>query len=110
MESIVSVSGKQAQNGSSKTKRSPEEPLYLNISNYYVNIPTNNDSTDIYFPDYLELNRGNRAFPFALLLQGANVDKSFYRGFAETVASYGFVVVVPNHESTIITDKVAKTS
>jgi len=34
MESIVSVSGKQAQNGSNKTKRSPEEPLYLNISNY----------------------------------------------------------------------------
>ena len=43
------------------------------------------------------LKNSNYSFPIALLLQGANVDKSNYSSFASEVASYGFVVVVPNH-------------
>jgi predicted dienelactone hydrolase len=33
-----------------------------------------------------------------LLLQGALVDKADYSNFATQVASYGFIVVAPNHE------------
>jgi predicted dienelactone hydrolase len=34
------------------------------------------------------------------MLQGALVDKADYSNYAEEVASYGFVVVVPNNERT----------
>ncbi|WP_328476593.1 hypothetical protein OHA21_22285 [Actinoplanes sp. NBC_00393] len=51
----------------------------------------NGDSADVYHPV-----TGTR-LPVALLLQGANVDKSHYSAFATKLASYGFVVVVPNH-------------
>ncbi|WP_225895353.1 chlorophyllase [Leptolyngbya sp. NIES-2104] len=39
--------------------------------------------------------------PIALMLQGALVDKADYSSYAEEVASYGFVVVVPNNERTL---------
>ncbi|WP_436530341.1 alpha/beta hydrolase family protein [Actinoplanes sp. HUAS TT8] len=51
----------------------------------------NGDSADVYYPV-----KGSR-LPVALLLQGANVDKSNYSVYASTLASYGFVVAVPNH-------------
>lgn len=34
------------------------------------------------------------------MLQGVLVDKADYSNYAETVASYGFVVVVPNNQRT----------
>jgi hypothetical protein len=74
-------------------------PFYSTISNYSVIVPPSGDPTDIYYPSDQDSTIGNEIFPFVLLLQGANVDKSFYRGFASTVASYGFIVVVPNHKS-----------
>ncbi|WGV25835.1 alpha/beta hydrolase family protein [Halotia branconii] len=39
--------------------------------------------------------------PIALMLQGALVDKADYSNYAQTVASYGFVVVVPNNQRTV---------
>lgn len=36
------------------------------------------------------------------MLQGALVDQAEYSNYAEKVASYGFVVVVPNNERTVI--------
>ncbi|MEV6303647.1 hypothetical protein AB0M02_29845 [Actinoplanes sp. NPDC051861] len=51
----------------------------------------NGDDTDVYYPA-----SGTR-LPVALLLQGANVDKAHYSSFARRLASYGFVVAVPNH-------------
>ncbi|MEU4424758.1 hypothetical protein AB0F81_29410 [Actinoplanes sp. NPDC024001] len=51
----------------------------------------NGDSADVYYPA-----SGTR-LPVALLLQGANVDKAHYSAFAAKLASYGFVVAVPNH-------------
>jgi len=89
---------------SEEAKTNPGMPLYANISNYSVIIPTNNDPADIYYPNTQDSRRSSERLPFALLLQGANVDKSFYKGFAKTVASYGFVVVVPNHESNFIVE------
>lgn len=35
--------------------------------------------------------------PVALLLQGAKVNRNFYSQYAATVASYGFIVVTPDH-------------
>ena len=75
---------------------------YTRILNYSVEIPPNDDPADIYYPDQSDIEKGIDKFPFALLLQGANVDKSFYSGFAREVASFGFIVVVPNHKSTMI--------
>ncbi|XVV12955.1 chlorophyllase/cutinase-like alpha/beta fold protein [Actinoplanes sp. CA-131856] len=59
------------------------------VSSYSTTI--NGDQTDVYYPV-----RKDRA-PVVLLLQGANVDKSAYSNFASALASYGFVVAVPNH-------------
>lgn len=75
-------------------------PLFKDVSNYRTTISANNDLADIYFPQPANLKTGNYSFPVALLLQGANVDKSSYSNFASIVASYGFVVVAPNHQKT----------
>ena len=68
-------------------------PLFEQINKYQTTITTNGDPADIYYPDTLETDN----FPVALFLQGALVDKADYTNFASTVASYGFVVIVPNH-------------
>jgi dienelactone hydrolase len=72
-------------------------PQFSSTGVYSAVNPVNNDPTDIYFPNPLDLQTSNYSFPVALLLQGALVDKSFYSEYARQVAQYGFVVVVPNH-------------
>lgn len=72
-------------------------PQFDETSRYSTNISANNDLADVYFPNPPDLRTSNYAFPVALLLQGALVDKSFYSDYASQVARYGFVVVVPNH-------------
>lgn len=74
-------------------------PLFKYIDSYTTKISANNDIADIYFPKSLDKKISKHSFPIALLLQGANVDKSNYSNFARIVASYGFVVVVPNHQA-----------
>ena len=69
-------------------------PLFEDISLYQTNIATQGDPADIYYPAAAT---ETDDLPIALFLQGALVDKAEYSNFAETVASYGFVVVVPNH-------------
>lgn len=101
---IVSTYSEGIQFVSEEAERDPGMPPYTSISNYSVIVPPNNDPTDIYYPNNQDSRRRNAKLPFALLLQGANVDKSFYKGFASIVASYGFVVVVPNHESNFVID------
>ena len=61
-----------------------------------------NDQADLYLPAPAAV--GSRALaappkplPAALVLQGANVDKSHYATFAALLAREGFLVVVPNH-------------
>ncbi|HEY9297595.1 MAG TPA: alpha/beta hydrolase [Phormidium sp.] len=78
-----------------------DAPLFNDVGSYSTTISANNDLADIYFPNPSNLKTGNYSFPIALLLQGANVDKSNYTNFASTVASYGFVVVVPNHQKSL---------
>jgi Chlorophyllase enzyme/PEP-CTERM motif len=72
-------------------------PQFTSTSVYSTVNPINNDPTDIYFPNPANLQTGNYSFPVALFLQGALVDQSFYSEYAKQVASYGFIVVVPNH-------------
>jgi hypothetical protein len=74
-----------------------DAPLFNDVASYSTTISANNDLADIYFPKPSNLKTGNYSFPIALLLQGANVDKSDYSEYASIVARYGFVVVVPNH-------------
>ncbi len=76
-------------------------PIYQDFDSYSTTISGNNDLADIYFPKTKDLTTGKNSFPIALLLQGANVDKSSYSKYASIVARYGFVVVVPNREREI---------
>ena len=72
------------------------EPIFFDVSLYSTVI--DNDPTDIYFPVMTDT---SVSLPIALMLQGALVDKADYRNYASIVASYGFAVVVPNHERTL---------
>ncbi|MEM9926566.1 MAG: chlorophyllase, partial [Cyanobacteria bacterium P01_D01_bin.50] len=76
-------------------------PIYQDFGRYSTTISGNNDLADIYFPKVRDSTTTKNSFPIALLLQGANVDKSSYSEYASIVARYGFVVVVPNRERTI---------
>ena len=89
-------------------------PIYQDFGSYTTKISGNNDLADIYFPKPKNLKKQKDSFPVALLLQGANVDKSSYSEYASLVARYGFVVVVPNRKREIpqsnITGLFAETS
>lgn len=77
------------------------KPISDTITHFETTIPrTNgeNDPADIYYPVVSE----EVSLPLALLLPGALVDKADYSSFAETVASYGFVVLVPNRVRTLV--------
>lgn len=86
-----------------KASKSPFDlnHLYNDIGRYTTTIAADGDSADVYFPKLPKSDCNSIEFPIALLLQGALVDKSDYSNFASQVASYGFVVVVPNHERTL---------
>lgn len=60
------------------------------VSTYQSKIT--NDGTNVYYPTGV-----TGELPVALLLQGAKVNRNFYSQYAATVASYGFIVVTPNH-------------
>ncbi|MEB3831491.1 alpha/beta hydrolase family protein [Phormidium sp. CCY1219] len=77
------------------------EPLFRQISTFRTTIPANGDVANIYYPQVSENSPNSPSFPVALLLQGLNVDKSHYSQFATQVARYGFIVVVPNHFTTV---------
>lgn len=81
----------------------PSLPPFPDVSVYSTVIDSSGDPADVYYPSPPDLQPGAYAFPMALLLQGANVDKQYYGAFARGVASYGFVVMVPNHESMSMT-------
>lgn len=86
-------------NSSSKSPFSLDS-LYNKVGQYTTTIAADGDSADVYFPS-LKSSCNSTEFPIALMLQGALVDKSNYSNFASQVASYGFVVVVPNNERTV---------
>ncbi len=106
----VAFWGKLADGGSSvfraDANKHPQSPfsldhLYNKIGHYTTTIAADGDSADVYFPQLSKSSCNSTEFPIALLLQGALVDKSDYSNFASEVASYGFVVVVPNNQRTL---------
>ncbi|HHP7231991.1 MAG TPA: alpha/beta hydrolase, partial [Xenococcaceae cyanobacterium] len=70
-------------------------PLFAEVDRFSTTIPTDGNPADIYFPAVSA--NSSKSFPTAIFLPGALVDKSFYSSYATQVASYGFVVVVPNN-------------
>ncbi len=91
--------------GSAAAARFNPAPLFDSAANYVTTIPRSDggvDATDIYYPVFSNTETKQSSLPIALFLQGALVDKSDYSTFANTVARYGFVVVVPNHIRTAI--------
>jgi predicted dienelactone hydrolase len=54
------------------------------------------DPADVYLPT--QPRSGGTGYPVALFLQGGLTDKGDYTDYASAIASYGFVVLVPNHE------------
>lgn len=52
-----------------------------------------NDGTNVYYPTNV-----TGELPVALLLQGGKVHRQNYSEYAAEVASYGFIVVTPNHK------------
>lgn len=75
------------------------DPIYNQVKHYTTTIAADGDPADVYYP--VLPNSTPDQLPIALMLQGALVDKADYSNYAETVASYGFVVVVPNNERTV---------
>ncbi len=75
------------------------DPLYDQVNHYTTTIATDGDPADVYYP--IMSTSTAEQLPIALLLQGALVDKAHYSNYAEEVASYGFIVVVPNKERSI---------
>lgn len=99
--SVVSVGVALIVWGTEKTATAAtfnDAPLFNDVASYTTTISANNNLADIYFPNPKDLKTGKYSFPVALLLQGALVDKSNYSNYASIVASYGFIVVVPNNE------------
>lgn len=74
-------------------------PVYDQVKHYKTTIAADGNPADVYYP--VVPNSSADQLPIALLLQGGLVDKAKYSNYAEEVASYGFVVVVPNNERTI---------
>ena len=72
-------------------------PLFDEVETVETTIPDTGDAIDIYLPE----GAADKSLPVAIFLPGANVDKSNYSIFANTVASYGFAVAVPNNLRTI---------
>ncbi|MEV6968236.1 hypothetical protein AB0M47_24310 [Hamadaea sp. NPDC051192] len=70
----------------------PAAAAYGTVASYATSV--NGDAADVHHP---VAHTAHDPWPVVLLLQGANVDKGDYASFAAKVASYGFVVVVPNH-------------
>lgn len=72
-------------------------PLFSEVEQIETVIPSSGDVVDVFVPVRSPSSPPAKSLPVALFLQGANVDKSNYEKYAEVVASYGFVVVVPNN-------------
>lgn len=83
----------------SQEKPFDPNPIYDQVKRYTTTIAADGDLADVYYP--VLPNTTADQLPIALMLQGGLVDKADYSNYAKEVASYGFVVVVPNNERTV---------
>jgi len=77
-------------------------PVYDEVESYETVIPGNDDPADVCYPNPPGLADGDYSFPVVLMMSGANVKKMFYTGFGTTLASYGFIVIIPSHLTKIM--------
>ncbi|MET0592913.1 MAG: hypothetical protein ABW133_09455 [Polyangiaceae bacterium] len=89
----------------------PAPPRFPQTGKYSITIPSLTDAgisssdsgvgdaADIYYPDPPDLHSATYSFPIVLIFQGAKVARGFYSLVAAQVASYGFIVVIPDHIS-----------
>jgi dienelactone hydrolase len=92
------------QLSSTSTPPSPESAPTLFPSDVMAKLEVtmnNGDPADIYYPNLKQPTTQTLRFPIALFLQGLNVDKAHYSRYAQQVARYGFIVVIPNHRTSI---------
>ena len=75
---------------------------YRKIDRATLTIAADGDQADLYFPQLSKRQRDRAQLPIVLMLPGALVDKADYSKFATQVARYGFVVVVPNNQRTLV--------
>lgn len=74
-----------------------------NISAVEQTLPTTGDPATIYYPDLAPRLRGSYGtYPVVIMMQGARVLRKYYSQYARELARYGFVVVVPDHTSSIL--------
>ncbi|MGB3402624.1 MAG: hypothetical protein WBA77_08025 [Microcoleaceae cyanobacterium] len=67
------------------------------IKSEQIRMHFNGDWVDLYYPTCHPTMLNGHNYPIALLLQGFEIDKSYYSQFATLIARCGFVVLVPNH-------------
>jgi len=77
-------------------------PRFTSTATYSTIVAGSNDPMDVIYPNPADLATGTYKFPLVVFIQGANVDKANYTSVAETVAKYGFVVAIPNHQRTVL--------
>jgi len=83
----------------------PPFVLQTEVRSVEQSIAISGDPADIYFPDPQGSAAGYR-FPMVVFLQGANVDKKYYSQFGQQLASYGFIVAIPNKPGLFTSTKV----
>jgi len=64
-----------------------------------ISLEQRGDQADIYYPF---TDNDTDKFPIVAVLQGALVDKRYYRQFGIALAQQGFVVVIPNHRQELV--------
>ncbi len=82
----------------------PEHFPVEQIRSYPLQLAASGEPADVYYPAPRTVSRRVYVdrFPLVVMLQGALVDKEYYSQFAQGVARFGFVVVVPNHTSSML--------
>jgi dienelactone hydrolase len=88
--------------GSGRANAGSVFTFYRKITQFTTTIAADGDRADVYFPQVSPSQHPRHEYPIVLLLPGALIDKSDYSSFATQVARYGFVVVVPNNQRTLI--------
>jgi len=72
-------------------------PQFAVVATGKIAISQNHTVADVYYPNPPDLASGNYTFPVGVFLQGVHVTADNYSKYARIVASYGFVMVVPDH-------------
>lgn len=79
----------------------PWVPAFAAASVYQTTVAPYGDPADVYYPT-AQAGAPAAPYPAVVLLQGANVGRGNYSAVASLVARFGYVVIVPDHERTLL--------